>query len=323
MKAKLDSFANKASTGKYPGGKEIDNGIVLLAGLTEQQSSFYFIEHFLASNNDLLDYDEDYQDLENFFETQFATWQKLAKALNQEFDRNRIALEKDDKASKAIQTLVTIYNNPRPYRDIRNIEPLIAQVANVNNNLISEKRTHAKARVKHRIEQVKQQIEAAKVPSELSHKALRPLQLALQNIDDLQGVADILQEQADSINLVEDADALINQYIDQQEAARVQAIKQAELDANKKQEEAKRKQEEAEKKGEPIPVFYKPIIPKAPQKTAEPTPKKIVSVDTSSVMLDVNLSGVIETEQDIDTYLNALRDKLSTLVAANNKVRIK
>jgi len=320
MKTKLDAFSNKASTGKYPGGKEIDQGIVLLAGLTEQHSSFSFIELFLSSDNDLLDFEEDYQDLENFFETQFSTWQKLARALNQEFDRNRNALEKDDKANQALEKLQAIYNNTRPYKDIRNINPLIAQVAKVNDELLTEKRAHAKSRVEHRIEQVKQQIEAAKVPSELSNKALRPLQLALQNIDGLQGIAEILQEQADSINLEDAAHELINRFIEekieQQKAARVQAIKQVEL-------EAKRKQEEAEKKGEPVPVVYEPTKPIEPPKAAEPAPKKIVSVDTSSVMRDVNQSGVIETEQDIDTYLNALRDKLCTLVAANNKVRIK
>ena len=190
----------------------------------------------------------------------------------------------------------------------------------MNDELLTEKRAHAKSRVEHRIEQVKQQIEAAKVPSELSNKALRPLQLALQNIDGLQGIAEILQEQADSINLEDAAHELINRFIEekieQQKAARVQAIKQVEL-------EAKRKQEEAEKKGEPVPVVYEPTKPIEPPKAAEPAPKKIVSVDSSSVMRDVNQSGVIETEQDIDTYLNALRDKLSKLVAANNKVRIK
>ena len=67
MKTKLDAFANKASTGHYPGVKDIDNGRVLLAGLIEAQSSYQFIESFLAKGDDLLDFEEDYQDLENFY----------------------------------------------------------------------------------------------------------------------------------------------------------------------------------------------------------------------------------------------------------------
>ena len=58
MKKKLDGFANKASTGHYPGVKDIDNGRVLLAGLIEAQSSYQFIESFLANGDDLLDFEE-------------------------------------------------------------------------------------------------------------------------------------------------------------------------------------------------------------------------------------------------------------------------
>jgi hypothetical protein len=324
MKAKLEAFSHKSSTGKYPGGKEIDQGIVLLAGLTEQKSSFSFIELFLSSDNDLLDFEEDYQDLENFFETQFSTWQKLASALNQAFDRNRNVLDKNNKASAALKTLEAIYNNARPYRDIRNIEPLISQVSQVNDELLAEKRIRAKSRVEHRIEQVKQQIEAAKVPSELSNKALRPLQLALQSIDNLQGIAEILQEQSDSVNLEDDAHELINRFIEeqaaQQEAARIKAIKLAALETNNKQSAQISTTDKAAN------VDYESTAASVAQ-AAEPVSKiivkKIVSVDTCSIMQEVNQSGVIETEQDIDTYINALRDKLSTLVAANNKVRIK
>jgi hypothetical protein len=327
MKAKLDAFSNKASTGKYPGGKEIDQGIVLLVGLTEKHSSFSFIELFLSNDNELRDFEEDYQDLENFFETQFSTWQNLDRALTQNFERNRSTLEKNESAFEALTQLDKIYNNTRPYRDIRNIEPLIKKIRTINDELISDKRAHAKSRIEFRISQVKQQIDEVNLPSELSNKALRPLQVALKRLASLQGIAEILQEQADSINLEDDAHELINRYIEQkieqQETARIQSIKQAEQYA---EQEAKSKREEAKQKGETAgvaSVVYEPIKPAVPPKAAEPAPKKIVSVDTSSVMRDVNQSGVIETEQDIDTYLNALRDKLSTLVAANNKVRIK
>ena len=40
-------------------------------------------------------------------------------------------------------------------------------------------------------------------------------------------------------------------------------------------------------------------------------------------MQEVNSAGVIETEQDIDAYLSALKTKLTDLVNSNNKVRFK
>ena len=326
IKSKLDAFANKASTGHYPGVSEIESGRVLLAGLIETQSSFQFIEQFLASENDLLDFEEDYQDIEDFYETQFATWQKLHRALNIDFDRNRTALEKDNDALAALQKLENIYNKPRPYREIKDIEPLIESVSKVNDQLLQEKRAHAKSRIEHRIEQVQKQITAAHVPSELSNRALRPLQLALQRLDGLSGIAEILQEQADSINLEEDAYDLINKHIEDQQAL---AAKQA------KEEAAAASNSTSDSSANPSSVStsnigsggYEPSTTE-PQQVAEPAvntpiPKKIVSIDTASIIRDVNATGVIETEQDIDDYLAALKEKLTALVNSNNKVRIR
>ncbi|MBE0353110.1 BREX system P-loop protein BrxC [Pseudoalteromonas lipolytica] len=326
IKGKLDAFANKASTGHYPGVSEIESGRVLLAGLIETQSSFQFIEQFLASENDLLDFEEDYQDIEDFYETQFATWQKLQRALTIDFDRNRTALEKDNDALAALQKLENIYNKPRPYREIKDIEPLIESVSKVNDQLLQDKRAHAKSRIEHRIEQVQKQITAAHVPSELSNRALRPLQLALQRLDGLSGIAEILQEQADSINLEEDAYDLINKHIeDQQALAAKQAKEEAAAASNSTSDSsANPSSESTSNTGS---GGYEPSTTE-PQQVAEPAvntpiPKKIVSIDTASIIRDVNATGVIETEQDIDDYLAALKEKLTALVNSNNKVRIR
>ncbi|CCQ10850.1 ATPase-like protein [Pseudoalteromonas luteoviolacea B = ATCC 29581] len=321
VKSKLDAFANKASTGHYPGVSEIENGRVLLAGLIETQSSFQFIEQFLASENDLLDFEEDYQDIEDFYETQFATWQKLHRALTIDFDRNRTALEKDNDALAALKKLENIYNKPRPYREIKDIEPLIESVSKVNDQLLQDKRAHAKSRIEHRIEQVQKQITAAHVPSELSNRALRPLQLALQRLDGLSGIAEILQEQADSINLEEDAYDLINKHIEDQQALAAKQPKEAASNSTSDSSAASGSTTNTGSGGYESPSTE-------PQQVAEPAvntpiPKKIVSIDTASIIRDVNATGVIETEQDIDTYLAALKEKLTSLVNSNNKVRIR
>lgn len=310
MKTKLEGFSQKASTGHYPGVKEIDCGRVLLASLTEAQSSYQFIEIFLSSGNDLLNFEEDFQDLENFYESQFSTWQRLHNALNIDFDRNRIALEKAPDALAALQKLENIYNKERPYREIRNIDPLIEKVAKINESLLTEKREHAKSRLDIRIEHVNEQVKSANVPGEISNRALLPLQNAKKRIETLQGVAEIHQEITEAASLEEDAYDLINKFIEEQQAQM----------AKKAKEEAER----ASIQGNSTDgnVDYEPTSTK-PQKVAEPAPKKIVSIDTSSVMREVNSMGVIETEQDIDSYLSALKGKLTALINSNNKVRIK
>jgi hypothetical protein len=141
---------------------------------------------------------------------------------------------------------------------------------------------------------------------------LRPLQLALKRLDELAGVAEILQEQADSINLEEDAYDLINKHIEEQQA----------LIEKKAQEEAAKAKNQPEQSKDGSKSDYTPT-PSVPEGVTEPTPKKIVSIDTASVMRDVNSAGIIETEQDIYNYLAALKGKLTALVNSNNKVRIK
>ncbi|BFT29918.1 BREX system P-loop protein BrxC [Alteromonas sp. D210916BOD_24] len=304
MKTKLDGFAQKASTGQYPGTNEIEHGRVLLAGLIETQSSFQFIDQFLDASNDLLDFEEDFEDLENFYETQFNTWQRLARALAVDFERNRKALETDEQATKALSQLETIYNNARPYRDIRNIDPLIEQVEKVNFQLLEKRREHARERIEHRIGLVQDQIKQAHAPSELSNRVLMPLQNAIKRLDKLQAIADILQEQAEAQVLEEEAYHAINVFIEQQEAER------------KRQQKVYPTLE-----GEGLDDGKK--APQVAEKPVSPPPKKMVTVDTASIVRKVNDSGVLETEQDIDAYLAALKAELTTLVNSNNKVRIK
>lgn len=304
MKTKLDGFAQKASTGQYPGTNEIEHGRVLLAGLIETQSSFQFIDQFLDASNDLLDFEEDFEDLENFYETQFNTWQRLARALAVDFERNRKALETDEQATKALSLLETIYNNARPYRDIRNIDPLIEQVEKVNFQMLEKRREHARERIEHRIGLVQDQIKQAHAPSELSNRVLMPLQNAIKRLDKLQAIADILQEQAEAQVLEEEAYHAINVFIEQQEAKR-------------------RKQQNVYPTPEGEGLGDGKKAPQVAEILVSPPPKKMVTVDTASIVRKVNDSGVIETEQDINAYLAALKTELTALVNSNNKVRIK
>ena len=162
-------------------------------------------------------------------------------------------------------------------------------------------------------------IKETNAPSELSNKALLPLQSSIKRLDGYTGIAEILQEQADSVALEEEAYELINTYIEQQH---VLALAEAKAKAEK---EAAQKAEAEKNKGNGVPYESEPTEPAvvAEPPVQKPVPKKIVSIDTSSLMQEVNSAGVIETEQDIDDYLSALKTKLTDLVNSNNKVRFK
>lgn len=303
---KLEEFKAKASTGKFPGVNEINDGIALLSSLTLLQGSYQFIDRFIDEEGALLDFEEDYQDLENFYETQFSTWQKLSIALAVTFERNRLALEKVNNAAAALGQLNAIYQNPRPYRLIRDIEPLINTVSQVNEQLLAEKRELASSRLHIRIARVDEHLELANASAEVKNQALRPFQLALQRLDKSQSIAEIHQEITDAEDWEDEAEQLINRFIEQQ----------AQL---KKPTEPTTKASPA---GGGTSGAYV-IPPTPPAGVQQPAVKKVVSLETSSVFNQLTESGYIETEQDIERYLAALKAELTSLVQNNHKVRIK
>ncbi|WP_157904112.1 hypothetical protein, partial [Escherichia coli] len=78
----LKSFRTKSQTGHFPGKSQIDDGLALVAGILEQTSSFALIARFLEDADALEEFTEDFEDLDDFYNSQFQTWQALAGALN-------------------------------------------------------------------------------------------------------------------------------------------------------------------------------------------------------------------------------------------------
>jgi hypothetical protein len=267
------------------------------------------MEEFIESKNDLLDFEEEYQDLENFYETQFQTWQRLSASLNQRFARNRKALEKDESALAVLTKLQTIYEKARPYREIRDVDPLIETINKVNQKLIDDKREHAQMRIDARIERVKQQLEEAALPQNLSNEALSPLQQTKMRIAEQDSLAEINQEVTDAADLEDDAYDLINTAIKKQESdARAALEKVADLPAdtgNGPHADASTNKTDKQKITEP------------------PKVKPVTTIAPSKVFDKLGLPGFIETEDQIEQYLAVLRDQLSTAISQNHKVRIK
>ncbi|MGL5292111.1 MAG: BREX system P-loop protein BrxC, partial [Vibrionaceae bacterium] len=217
---KLKSFKNVidsvGKTSHFPGNAEIDEGLALLAGILEQPSSFAFIARFLEDADTLEEFAEDFEDLDDFYTSQIDTWRTLVSALNNKFQVNRTALEKDDEALKALNELERIYNMPSPYDQLRHINPLIEQVSKVNTALLEEKRKQALTCVEQCISHVKKFLAEANAPSELQNQALHPLQICRQRIEATHVIPQIISDQTEAQNHEDEAYVLINKFIDEQ-----------------------------------------------------------------------------------------------------------
>jgi hypothetical protein len=137
------------------------------------------------------------------------------------------------------------------------------------------------------------------VPSDLSNRVLRPLQLCKQRLDSLIGIADINQEVAEAEALETDAFSKINDFIEQ----------------SQKQPVTPSPDTPATKGGTNPPSAPPPVAP--------PTAKKVVSTTASELTRRSGQSGVIETAEDVNAYVDALKSELMVLVDQNTKVRLK
>ena len=309
---KLKSFRTKSQTGHFPGKSQIDDGLALVAGILEQTSSFALITRFLEDADALEEFAEDFEDLDDFYNSQFQTWQALAGALNEKFKANRPALEKDSEALKALTELERIYNMPSPYEQLRHINPLIEQVAKVNSTLVEEKRTHALERVDLRIGRVKEALAEAHAPSELQNQALRPLQMCRQRIEETSSIPQIISEQTEAEGYEDEAYELLNGFIEDQR-------KKAEAEQRRRELEQQTREEEAAKAGKAAPAPEPASEPVQPQ----PVAKRTVTINSTDAMAKSVTTGFIESEAEVDAYLAALREQLIAAVKAGDRVRIK
>lgn len=294
----LKSFNNKAQAGQFPGKQQIEQGLALVADLLEQSNSFSLIQRSLEQANSLEDFAEDFEDLDDFYNSQFQTWLTLSKALNDQFKANRSTLEKDESAQKALSELERIYGMAAPYDQLRHINPLIEQVQKINEQLVLGKRQLVHEQIDQRISRVQSALSEAGAPSELQNQALRPLQLCKKRIDSTGSIPQMISEQLEAESYEVEAEEQINRHI---EALRRKGpTKPVEPDQNKGT-------------GDKIAGLTVPAV----------APKRTVTVSPADIMASQDNMAFIETEAQVDQYIKRLRDKLLKAIREGDRVRIK
>jgi hypothetical protein len=217
--AELNSYAHTAAAPHHPGKTDIDAALTRIAQQLSTRDSFAFIESLLTSKDEWLDAGEDIHDLVNFYKTQITAWRKLLEGLRT-FADNREALNKVPQAASALGDLVQIRDNPKPFSQVNRIEPLLATVTAVNEQLAQEKRERALLSIDGKLTEVQAKLEAASATPDLSNKALRPLQDLKARIAGQTSIAQILLLQGaggdamdDAINLIEAAVTKIQHHV--------------------------------------------------------------------------------------------------------------
>jgi len=285
----LKGFVLTASTPHHPGKADIDAALSRIAQQLATRDSFAFIESLLNAKDDWLDTAEDIHDLVNFYKTQIAAWRKLLAALAQ-FADNREALNKVPQAAAALAELTQLRDNPKPYGQISRIEPLVAAVTTVNEQLAQARRERALLSIDAKIAEVQAKLSTTAATPDTSNKALRPLQDLKTRIASQTSIAQILYLQGQGGDAMDDAIALI-------EAAAAAA--------------------------KPVHKVVTPGDTTKPLQTGQPNVPAPVAKTTKVIRAaDLSSKTYLETEADVDAYVAKLKAELITAIRAGHIARI-
>ena len=232
--------------------------------------------------SDLLELCDNFHDLENFYEHQKPTWEKLRKASDR-FQLNRLELDRDTEAAPALKRMQEILQAPSPYGIIKDAEGLITKVESINTALVSQRRTEALGKIDATIAEVSKELTAAQADTGLRSGCLAPLETLRKQVEQQASVAHVTQAE--------------------QEAVRTLDIALAKIE-----EAAKKKQAEPQPRpqvGDPPAILVPAVKPRCVVKPA-----------------DLASKPYLETDDDVDAFLAELKTKLKEAIALGQRIKI-
>ena len=332
--ALLRDFTQKANLSDCPGKTVLEQGTRLVATLLEQQNnSFSLIEQLQSHSNDLQDFAEDFEEVEEFFTRQFETWQQLKRAIGEQFAANRHALEQDTEAANAFNELELIVKAAAPYAKLRTVATHIDTLKRVNQRLIETRRYAAVVC----IENVKQSCVSllAGLPGELCNRALHPFEDLKQKVAQSHSLHEMLSFEKQADELEDDVIDIINTYSAAQQAQLDQAqqgLKVTEPGTGSQAVAGGASTSGASTAGAAttMEATTTAMTPSActtqlvkPEPVTPPAPvAKPIEIVSPTELLGAS-HMFIETPDDIEAYLDKLRSRLSDAINAGKRVRIK
>ena len=309
----LQEFEFKAKQGHCPGQSVLDSGKRLVAGLLDLgNNSYALIEALCAQANDLQDFAEDFEEVEEFYTRQFDTWLQLHRALGEQFRANRHALEQDPDAAALLAQLQAIHDDKQPYAKLRNVGTLVEQISAINLRLVEQQRVVSLQAIERTQMGIKSSV--SDLPSDLQNQAMRPFVLLKERVSKSLSLHEL-------VSLVKEADdeedkviELINRFSAQQlqaEKDRAEAARNVGVSAPSQVQEPAA----GASSGSAQATVEKPVV------KPKPAPKPIELVSPTELLGDNHL--FIETEQDIEAYLGKLRSRLQQAIDGGKRVRIK
>lgn len=283
-----------AASGQYPGKQAIANALTEINRQLAIKDSFEFLDGLNSKKSEWLDLQEELDDILGFYSKQRDIWDELLAALVR-FSPNHDILVKDASANAALLELENIRNNEKPYAQINRVSSLIAQVEAVNQLHLAQRREHALSRIDHRIAEVKLDLEKIQANSDLSNEVLMRLQTIRQQVTKLTSIPEIHAKQEIAAEAQDEANDKIGKAAAKQAAAAKVVVA-------------------VQDSGSSATTTVLPTTPAAPVFVSKPS-KTIRAADLTT-------KSYLETEEDVEAYVNQLRQQLLAAIQSGHKARI-
>lgn len=149
------NFTGLAPAYPYPGKDVLEAGVKLLNGLLDQKNDTQaFFKAVLKAEDDIDDWYEQYEQVKEFFDSQKPVFDKAVGFMGLMHDEG-FYMESDDEATAAIDKIAKILKNPRPYREIKDLQPNMAPVLEAHKKMVDKKRNSLLDDIDTQIEQVR------------------------------------------------------------------------------------------------------------------------------------------------------------------------
>ena len=198
----LNSFKPLADTGDYPGKEEIADALSVIKPLLVSDESYKFIEKFNQSKNDLLDLSDEFHNLEQFYQNQRPTWEKLRSAF-QKFQLNRLELEGSEEAAPSLRRMGEILTAPAPYSMLYEAEGLIWIVGEVNKGLIEGCKAKVTSKISAFTVEVRKELDAISADGTLQTQCLKPLERLLEQTMSQESIAHLTQAEHEAVRALD------------------------------------------------------------------------------------------------------------------------
>ena len=143
-----------SDSGEYPGKTVIDSAISRIRKVLAQTSGTTLVEAVAKEKDSLLEIYEGIRNVQNFYEHQRPTWDKLRKAYER-FAPNELELASSPEATAALDRIRQILVHESPFAFLKEVDVLIPIVEGANESLLGGARLDSETRIRSLIDNLK------------------------------------------------------------------------------------------------------------------------------------------------------------------------